>query len=179
MEAVLGRQDLEDEIARLEDRDEILHIDLSGRDPDDGATRVPYEKGCLFLRFLEELYGRGPFDEFLRALLRPFRFPEHHDRGLRRVSEGEPPLEGRRPGREGSGSRRGPKTPVCRPRRPAPFRRALEEAGRRADAWSAGTLRAADVPFAAWTTQERLRFSAGFRRRFRSTGCGSSTRPSG
>jgi leukotriene-A4 hydrolase len=45
MEAVLGRQDLEDEIARLPDRDEILHIDLAGRDPDDGATRLPYEKG--------------------------------------------------------------------------------------------------------------------------------------
>src|SRR5262249_22797717 len=50
MEAVLGRQDLEDELARLDDRDEILHIDLSGRDPDEGATRLPYEKGALLLR---------------------------------------------------------------------------------------------------------------------------------
>src|SRR5262249_49226858 len=64
MEAVLGRQDLEDELARLDDRDEILHIDLAGRDPDEGATRLPYEKGALLLRSIEELYGRARFDEF-------------------------------------------------------------------------------------------------------------------
>jgi hypothetical protein len=74
MEAVLGRQDLEDEIARLEDRDEILHIDLSGRDPDEGATRLPYEKGALFLRSLEELFGRERFDRFLRGYFDHFAF---------------------------------------------------------------------------------------------------------
>jgi len=74
MEAVLGRQDLEEEIERLDDRDEILHIDLSGRDPDDGATRLPYEKGSLFLRSLEELFGRPRFDEFLRGYFDHFAF---------------------------------------------------------------------------------------------------------
>ncbi|HYX20911.1 MAG TPA: M1 family aminopeptidase/hydrolase, partial [Thermoanaerobaculia bacterium] len=67
MEAVLGRQDLEDELDRLDDRDEILHIDLAGRDPDEGATRLPYEKGALLLRSIEELYGRARFDDFLRG----------------------------------------------------------------------------------------------------------------
>src|SRR5262245_29860856 len=74
MEAALGRQDLDDEIERLEDRDEILHIDLAGRDPDDGATRLPYEKGSLFLRSLEELFGRRRFDEFLRGYFDRFAF---------------------------------------------------------------------------------------------------------
>src|SRR5687768_18598787 len=51
MEATLGRRSLEDELKELEDRDKILHVDLKGRDPDDGFTGVPYEKGALFLRF--------------------------------------------------------------------------------------------------------------------------------
>ncbi|MGH9661395.1 MAG: M1 family metallopeptidase, partial [Bryobacteraceae bacterium] len=74
MEAVLGRQSLEKELARLEDRDEILHIDLTGRDPDDGFTDVPYEKGALLLRSLEEAFGRDRFDAFLRRYFETFRF---------------------------------------------------------------------------------------------------------
>ena len=49
MEAVLGRRELEREMARLPESDRILHIDLAGRDPDDGVTLVPYEKGALLL----------------------------------------------------------------------------------------------------------------------------------
>ncbi|MEP7271502.1 MAG: M1 family aminopeptidase/hydrolase, partial [Acidobacteriota bacterium] len=57
MEAVLGRQDLERELKEMDDRDELLVVDLAGRDPDDGLTHVPYEKGALFLRQLEETWG--------------------------------------------------------------------------------------------------------------------------
>ena len=67
MEAVLGRKSVEDEMRDLEERDRILHVDLKGRDPDDGFTGVPYEKGALFLRFLEEKFGREKFDKFLRG----------------------------------------------------------------------------------------------------------------
>jgi aminopeptidase N len=74
MEAVLGRQDLEGELARFAPRDQILHIDVSGRDPDDAATRVPYEKGALFLRLLEETFGRQEFDRFLRGYFDRFAF---------------------------------------------------------------------------------------------------------
>lgn len=74
MEAVLGRQDLEEEIKAFDDRDEILHVDLTGRDPDEGSTRVPYEKGALFLRQLEETFGRERFDQFLRGYFDHFAF---------------------------------------------------------------------------------------------------------
>ena len=67
MEAVLGKKSLEEELQTLDDRDEILHVDLKGRDPDEGFTGVPYEKGALFLRFLEEKVGREKFDKFLRG----------------------------------------------------------------------------------------------------------------
>jgi leukotriene-A4 hydrolase len=74
MEAVLGRQELEEEIAKLEDRDEILHVDLKNRDPEEGITRVPYEKGALFLRQLEEIFGRDKFDRFLASYFDSFAF---------------------------------------------------------------------------------------------------------
>jgi hypothetical protein len=67
MEATLGRRSLEEELAGMEERDEILHVDLKGRDPDEGFTGVPYEKGALFLRHLEETVGREKFDRFVRG----------------------------------------------------------------------------------------------------------------
>ncbi len=67
MEATLGRRSLEQEIAGMDARDQILHVDLKGRDPDDGFTGVPYEKGALFLRYLEQTVGREKFDKFVRG----------------------------------------------------------------------------------------------------------------
>src|SRR5207247_11160298 len=69
-EEVLRRAALEAEIARLPPRDQILNIDLQDRDPDAGATLVPYEKGALLLRMLELSVGRPRFDEFLNAYFR-------------------------------------------------------------------------------------------------------------
>ncbi len=67
MEAMLGKQGLLEELAATPESDQILHINLDGRDPDDGATGIPYEKGALFLRYLEEKFGRAKFDKFLRG----------------------------------------------------------------------------------------------------------------
>jgi leukotriene-A4 hydrolase len=74
MEATLGLRDLNEVIASLEDRDEILHIDLQGRDPDEGSNDIPYEKGALFLRHLEQTFGRTRFDQFLKSYFNHFAF---------------------------------------------------------------------------------------------------------
>ena len=74
MEAALGLQDLQDEIKSLPAKDTILHVDLTGRDPDDGATQIPYEKGALLLLSLEEKYGREKFDLFLKSYFDHFAF---------------------------------------------------------------------------------------------------------
>jgi hypothetical protein len=74
MEAVLGLYELRDELKRLPKEDQILHIDLTGRDPDEGMTRVPYEKGALLLRTMEQEFGRDRFDEFLQDYFNTFRF---------------------------------------------------------------------------------------------------------
>jgi len=74
MEAVLGRRELEREMAGLPLDDRVLHINLEGRDPDDGCTLVPYEKDALLLRTIERAVGREKFDAFLRSYFSHFAF---------------------------------------------------------------------------------------------------------
>jgi leukotriene-A4 hydrolase len=74
MEAVLGRQDLQADIDSLPANDQILAIDLRGRDPDDVFSNIPYEKGALFLRELELKVGRENFDQFLLSYFEKFAF---------------------------------------------------------------------------------------------------------
>lgn len=73
-EAVLGYQDLENDVAALEENDEILAIDLRGRNPDDVFSNIPYEKGALFLREIEQKIGRENFDAFLMQYFKDFAF---------------------------------------------------------------------------------------------------------
>ena len=48
-----------------ENPDTRLKMDLEGRNPDDGLTRIPYDKGFFLLKSLEQLAGRKTFDAFL------------------------------------------------------------------------------------------------------------------
>ncbi len=68
MLAELGMQDLQDQVDDLgaDNPDTRLHLDLEGRDPDDGMTDIAYEKGYFLLRWLEQKTGREKFDAFLR-----------------------------------------------------------------------------------------------------------------
>lgn len=69
MLAVLGRRDLEDDLKAVAPGDATtrLHTALGAADhPDSLSGNVPYEKGYLLLRLLEETAGREPFDRFLR-----------------------------------------------------------------------------------------------------------------
>ena len=66
---VLGRRELTDEITRLgpASADTRLHLDLAGRNPDDGVTAIAYEKGAAFLKVIEHEVGRERFDAWLRS----------------------------------------------------------------------------------------------------------------
>jgi leukotriene-A4 hydrolase len=66
MLALLGYQDLEATVAELPARDTHLFLDLTGRDPDEAATKLAYEKGYFLLRLIEETVGREKWDAFLR-----------------------------------------------------------------------------------------------------------------
>jgi aminopeptidase N len=74
----LGRRGLDRAIERFvrEGRPELtrLRTSLAGIDPDDAFSEVPYDKGCLFLRALEESVGRARFDQFIRRYIATFRF---------------------------------------------------------------------------------------------------------
>jgi aminopeptidase N len=74
MEIVLGMQELAAEMQGMPGKDQILHIDLAGRDPDDGMSNVPYQKGAALLRRLEQLFGRERFDAFLRRYFAAYSF---------------------------------------------------------------------------------------------------------
>jgi leukotriene A-4 hydrolase/aminopeptidase len=74
MEAALGYQDLQEELKSHPPADQILHVSLVGRDPDEGATQIPYEKGALFLRQIETAFGRERFDTWLKAYFDHFAF---------------------------------------------------------------------------------------------------------
>jgi len=66
MLAALSYQDLLTELGNLPEKDTHLHLDLQGRDPDDGMTSIAYDKGHFFLRTLEKMVGREKWDAFLR-----------------------------------------------------------------------------------------------------------------
>jgi leukotriene-A4 hydrolase len=78
MTNVLGYQDLLGNIAEIDSgkhpEDTALHLDLAGREPDDGMTDVPYEKGYALLRLIESKVGRPTFDAFLRGYFDHFAF---------------------------------------------------------------------------------------------------------
>lgn len=74
MESMLGKQNLLEEINSIPPTDQVLHIDLSGKDPDDAFSSIPYEKGALFLRWLEERFGRERFDLFLKKYFETYAF---------------------------------------------------------------------------------------------------------
>jgi leukotriene-A4 hydrolase len=74
MEAALGYQDLQEELKSLPPADQILHVNLAGRDPDDSVTSIPYEKGALFLRQIESAFGREKFDAYLKEYFGHFAF---------------------------------------------------------------------------------------------------------
>ena len=69
MHADLGWDTLQDVIklvGGMKSPDTRLHIDLKGRDPDEGQTELPYQKGATFLRTIEAAVGRERWDAYLR-----------------------------------------------------------------------------------------------------------------
>lgn len=156
MEAVLGVQALRADLDRLDAADEILHVDLAGRDPDDGMTQVPYEKGALFLRHLEEIAGRERFDRFLRGYFEQFAFESITTADfvayLRRNLLDDETLAAQVPVDDWI---RAPGLPEGAP---APASDAFRAVEGEAERWLTGGSPAAELDTAAWTTHEWLHF---------------------
>ena len=74
MLALLGYQDLQEEISSLEPSMQLLKLNMKGKHPDEAMTDVAYEKGYFFLRMLEENIGRKKLDLFLKNYFNNYKF---------------------------------------------------------------------------------------------------------
>lgn len=52
----------------------MLHLNLAGKDPDEGMADVAYQKGAAFLRTIEAGVGRPRWDEYLRGYFDRYAF---------------------------------------------------------------------------------------------------------
>jgi len=78
--------------------DTRLHLDLTGRDPDDGMTDIAYEKGATFLRTIEKAVGRARWDAYLKAYFARHAFQSQTTAGFvadlrANLIKGDPKLE--------------------------------------------------------------------------------------
>jgi len=134
----------------------MLHLDLKGVDPDDGLNDIAYEKGAAMLRAIEARVGRARFDQWLRAYFDRHAFrPITASLFLADIREhlvrGDAALE-RDLALDQWVYRPGLPTNAVPPRADA-----FAAADRAAVAFVGGAA-ASSVPFARWTTAERLRF---------------------
>jgi leukotriene-A4 hydrolase len=156
MEQVLALAEVQREMAELSPRDQVLHIDLAGRHPDDGFSRVPYVKGALFLRRLEEAWGRERFDRFLRGWFDGRAFQSVTTDEFRawfaRELAPETPLHGSAPDLDLWLNQ-----PGLPPDTPVPTSDKLAEVDRAVAAWRAGRS-PAELGTSSWVTQQWLHF---------------------
>jgi len=158
-EQVLGWEDLQKEIADTPPADTKLHIDLTGRDPDDGLSGIPYDKGAAFLRTIERIVGRERFDVWLKGYFDRHAFQPMTAEGFlidirANLVKGDAALEAElqldnwvyQPGM--------PSNAV------APVSTAFVPVDAAATAFFADKGPASAIPWSGWNTQQRQRFLA-------------------
>jgi leukotriene-A4 hydrolase len=74
--AILGWKALADAVENFGPDHNFTKLipDLKGKDPDDAFSAVPYEKGFIFLFYLENLVGKKKFDQFIPHVRRSIFF---------------------------------------------------------------------------------------------------------
>jgi len=157
MEDLLGFQSLEREVATLPPAEQILAIDLRGRDPDDGVTDIPYEKGRFFLGWLESRVGAAALHAFLQDYFAHFAFQSITTGQFLAYLDSK--LLAQHPGAVTAAEL---DAWIHRPGLPASAIRPVSDALAQVDAartaFLAGTRAATDLPHAGWSTQEWLYF---------------------
>lgn len=157
MEAVLGFEDLKADLERHEAGDTQLAVQLAGRDPDDVFSNVAYEKGRLFLAWLEESFGRERFDPWLKSYfdrhafqtMTTERFLADLDKNLLQKHPGVVSMEQVKAWIFQPGLPKG---------HPVPSSDAFSTIDKVSAAWLKGETAAAELPVNNWTTHEWLYF---------------------
>jgi len=74
MLALLGFQDLQNQVDNSQPAMQLLRLNMKGKHPDDAMTDIAYEKGYFFLRMLDENIGREKMDSFLKNYFKDHKF---------------------------------------------------------------------------------------------------------
>lgn len=157
MESVLAYQGVMKEIDELPDEAEILAIDLRGKNPDDVFSNIPYDKGELFLVWLENAVGRERFDAFLKQYFNEFAFQSITTEAFLKylqvnLIEPNPDVV----------STSQVKHWVFSPGLPAdaviPESDAFDKVAAQSSDWQGGKVKAADIETGQWTVHEWLYF---------------------
>ncbi|MCK5504767.1 MAG: leukotriene A4 hydrolase C-terminal domain-containing protein [Thermodesulfovibrionia bacterium] len=158
MTRVLGWQDLQAALDAYPPEDQILHINLEGRDPEQHAmTPIPYEKENLFLVQVEQVFGRDLFDLFLNDYFNHFGFQSITTKTLETylnnnlLSE-QPELAKEIPVKEWLYD---PGLPSSAPQ---PYSEALAQVEAHVEAYADGDESASDLPGKQWNAQEWVYF---------------------
>jgi aminopeptidase N len=148
---------IEDLAAEGNPRDSALHLDLAGRDPNEGISDVAYQKGRWFLGFLEQRFGRAAFDAFLREWFDTHAFQSIDTAGFRSwlLSYLERPGAPEISAAEIDAWLYQPGLPATMPKVAQGVFAAVDEA---AAAWRAGRIATASLPVQDWIPQEWVRF---------------------
>ena len=160
MEEALDLSVLRNELATFPPSDQILAIDLRGRDPDDAFSQIPYIKGALFLTWLGSRYGTETVDRFLQEYFDHFQFQSIATEQFRTWLEAK--LLPQKPGAvtaaeldEWMYAPGLPKYAVL------PHSDAFQKVDGLRSAWLAGKMPVGELPAAKWTTHEWVHFLDG------------------
>ncbi len=161
MEEALDLSIVREELKTNPPADQILALDLRGRDPDDAFTQIPYIKGALFVTWLGSRFGVDVVDQFLHDYFDHFQFQSIATEQFRSFLETK--LLPRKPGAvtaaeldEWMFAPGLPKNAVL------PVSDAFDTVDTLRKDWLAGQVAAADLPAKQWTTHEWVHFLDGF-----------------
>lgn len=160
MEATLEYTGLRESLRTLPAPAQVLARDLADDDPEQAFTAVPYDKGRLFLVWLEARFGRETFDAFLREYFDAFAFESIGTAEL--VDYLETELLPREPGAVTMAEVR---EWIFEPGLPefavVPASDAFETVDDYRQRWLEGEIELADIPADQWTVSEWRHFLIG------------------
>jgi len=154
---VLMYAELQQDFESVPLRMQALAPRLDGSDPDDSQGTIHYNKGELFLLYLENAFGRETFDDFLASYFDRFAFEtitteqflDYLDVNLLSV-EGSPVTR--------ADAEQWLYEPGLPADAPVPDSETLNTAETLALAWATGDITAAEIPVAAWSPQALIHF---------------------
>ena len=153
MERVLGYRDLLDAFEHADVADRSLIRETPAADPDEVFSSVPYERGALFLVWLEQRFGREAFDKFLRGWFDDHAFKSATTAQFLAYLQDQ--LLSKQPGKVSAVQLDAwLKLPSLPDSAPLPTSAAFTEVEKQRELWLDGKLSTAQLPTKNWAVQQ-------------------------